>query len=316
MSLSSLIKFAKVPIELNKEDVEEVVILAKWERTVIARSLSDAAFQMGLKPTLIFLQEGIFLVKGLSEATKAAILESQMVINAAFRMVHTDFMRDVLKRGIKFIGMSEITEDTLTNGAATADYNEVARVTKEVAGILTSASKVKIESDRGTNITFSIHKRRCIELNGIFKPGSIACFPDGEAAIAPIEGTAEGRIIVDGPMEPVGALRGPVVFNLSEGRITSIEGGVEANQIKSFLEKGDVNSCCLGEFAVGTNAKARLSGNVSESKKRLGTIHVAFGDNLTLGGQLKSAIHIDGVINSPTVWVDGKILLDNGKLIY
>jgi hypothetical protein len=40
----------------------------------------------------------------------------------------------------------------------------------------------------------------------------------------------------------------------------------------------------LAELGVGTNEQARLTGNVLEDEKILGTIHVAFGASAAIGG--------------------------------
>jgi leucyl aminopeptidase (aminopeptidase T) len=65
---------------------------------------------------------------------------------------------------------------------------------------------------------------------------------------------------------------------------------------------------------VGTNPQARKSSNVSEDKKRLGSIHIALGDNMTLGGKIHSSTHLDGVIENPTLYVDNRLLIADGKL--
>jgi leucyl aminopeptidase (aminopeptidase T) len=69
----------------------------------------------------------------------------------------------------------------------------------------------------------------------------------------------------------------------------------------------------LAEFGIGTNPKARL-GIVLEGEKVLGTCHIALGDNSTFGGRVRAGIHIDGIILKPTVKLDEKILMENGRL--
>ena len=94
-----------------------------------------------------------------------------------------------------------------------------------------------------------------------------------------------------------------------------MEGGLEAGILLGILKKrGDQNSFNIGEFAVGTNPHARISDNVSEDKKRLGSIHIALGDNLTLSGNTPSATHIEGVMGFPSLWVDNKQIIDHGKM--
>jgi len=58
-----------------------------------------------------------------------------------------------------------------------------------------------------------------------------------------------------------------------------------------------------------------VTGVVLEDEKALGTIHIAFGDNSGFGGRINVASHLDAVITSPTVTVDGRMLIDRGRLL-
>jgi leucyl aminopeptidase (aminopeptidase T) len=55
---------------------------------------------------------------------------------------------------------------------------------------------------------------------------------------------------------------------------------------------------------------------VLEDEKAMGTIHIAFGDNSGFGGRIKVPSHQDGIIKNPDVWLDGKQLMKNGKLLF
>jgi len=318
MKMIELIKYARIPIELNKEGVNEVAILTDTGRDLeIAKALAAAAYEMGLEPTIIIMVERS--VHGLepTNVMTQAVLGCQLILNATSTgMAHTECVRNALKLGKKYVGMPDITIETLTKGAAAADYNEVARITSAVAKILTEGSEVHITSDFGTNLIFSIEGRKALELSGIFKPGTIACFPDGESPMAPVEGTANGKLFIDSSIHQIGRVKEPVVMTVENGFVTHIEGGTEAKILMSILEKyKDKNSFNIGEFAVGTNPCARISENVSEDKKRLGSIHIALGDNVTLGGHTPSAIHIDGVMGFPSLWVDKNQIIDHGRLL-
>ena len=47
----------------------------------------------------------------------------------------------------------------------------------------------------------------------------------------------------------------------------------------------------------------------------MGTVHLALGNNVTMGGSVNVPIHVDGVIKKPTVYIDGKLLMKSGKLL-
>jgi leucyl aminopeptidase (aminopeptidase T) len=318
MKMIELIRHAKVPLELNKEGVNEVAVLTDTGRDpVIAEALAAAAYEMGLEPTVVIMVARAVHGQEPTAVMAQAVLGSQLMLFAVSTgMAHTDCVRRALKLGKKYVGMPDITIDTLTRGAATADYQEVGRITARVAKILTAGSEVRIISDFGTDLTFCIEGRKAVELAGVFKPGAIACFPDGEAAMAPVEGTAKGTLVIDSSIHQIGRVKEPVKMIVENGWVTKMEGGPEAGILLGILKKrGDQNSFNIGEFAVGTNPHARISNNVSEDKKRLGAIHIALGDNLTLGGHTPSATHIDGVMGFPGLWVDNEQIIDHGKLL-
>jgi leucyl aminopeptidase (aminopeptidase T) len=120
---------------------------------------------------------------------------------------------------------------------------------------------------------------------------------------------------VDSSLHQIGMLHEPVIWRFEHGQVMAVEGGEAARRLQAILTaQGDSNSWNLGEFAVGTNPAARHGTTVSEDKKRLGSIHLALGDNLTLGGQNKSLTHLDGVLSAPNLWVDGKLVIEQGRL--
>ena len=311
-------KYAIVPIKLNMDGVNEVAILTDTEREPeIAQALAAAAYQLGLEPTIVtMIARPVHGLEPTSIVTKAVLGSQLMLFATSTGMAHTDCVRAALRKGKKYIGMPDITIETLTKGAATADYNRVGIITKALADIITEGSEVHITSGYGTDLRFSIFGRKGYELAGKFIPGSIACFPDGEAATAPVEGTANGILVIDSSIHQIGRVSEPVRMSVKNGYVTKIEGGLDAQRLGSILKKrGDENSLNIGEFAIGTNPDARISNNVSEDKKRLGSIHIAIGDNLTLGGNTHSKTHIDGVMGYPSLWIDGKQIIDRGKLL-
>jgi aminopeptidase len=67
----------------------------------------------------------------------------------------------------------------------------------------------------------------------------------------------------------------------------------------------------IAEFGVGTNERAKIGTSVLESEKVLGTIHIAIGDNSTLGGRTVVPFHLVFILENPTVEItfsDGRTL--------
>ena len=46
----------------------------------------------------------------------------------------------------------------------------------------------------------------------------------------------------------------------------------------------------------------------------LGSAHIGIGTNITLGGNIKAAIHYDLLLWRPTLQLDGQIVIDEGNL--
>jgi leucyl aminopeptidase (aminopeptidase T) len=68
----------------------------------------------------------------------------------------------------------------------------------------------------------------------------------------------------------------------------------------------------VAELGVGTNDRAILTGQILEDEKILGTVHVAFGNNASMGGTVEVPFHVDGILLEPTLELDGTIILDRG----
>ena len=91
--------------------------------------------------------------------------------------------------------------------------------------------------------------------------------------------------------------------------------GTGAAQLETvFAELGDA-ARNIAELGIGTNPAARLSGNILESEKVAGTAHVALGASRHIGGTVDVPFHQDGVIARPTICVDGRVIVREGRRV-
>lgn len=247
------------------------------------------------------------------EAIAAAMTKAQVVVCITkHSLTHTQARKQAAAAGARLATMPGITEDMFLEGAIAADYTQVKALTEKVTDMLTGAQTVRIEKD-GRSLEFSIQGRNGVPSTGMYlEPGQSGNLPSGEAYIAPVEGTAEGQIVVDGSIAGIGKLSGPIVLTVEKGRLTAAEGGPEGEKLLQML--GDGDGRLLGEFGIGTNEKARITGVVLEDEKVYGTIHVAFGSNNTFGGVVAAGVHIDCVVGKPDVYLDGRQIMKNGEL--
>jgi leucyl aminopeptidase (aminopeptidase T) len=79
----------------------------------------------------------------------------------------------------------------------------------------------------------------------------------------------------------------------------------------------DDEASLAGEFGIGLNEKARITGLLLEDEKAYGTVHIAFGGNQDMpGGRNKSCTHRDFLIKSPSIIVPetGEYVMRDGVL--
>jgi leucyl aminopeptidase (aminopeptidase T) len=179
--------------------------------------------------------------------------------------------------------------------------------------IITEGKSAHIKSSTGTDLRMSIEGMRGLPDTGIVhKPGDFSNLPAGEAFVAPAKGSAEGILVVDGSMAGVGIVKKLIKITMKNGEAVKIEG---SKKLEAIMEKYGRDARNVAELGVGTNDKVRLSGNVLEDEKVLGTVHVALGDNSTFGGTVSVPVHLDGIIREPVLTVDGKVIVKDGKLV-
>jgi leucyl aminopeptidase (aminopeptidase T) len=228
---------------------------------------------------------------------------------------HTRARMDACLSGTRIATLPGVTEDILMRGML-ADYDKIAIRTQKLAKILSKAKIARIEKENGTLVTFELGNRGARADTGIIqKPGSFSNLPAGEAYIAPLEEKTNGTIVFDGSFAGIGTLSEPIRVKIQAGYVSNIVGGKDAMQLKAILEKAGKPGRNVAELGMGTNEKAEISGNILEDEKVMGTLHVAFGDNSTIGGLIEASIHLDGIIKSPTLFIDDVKIMERGRLL-
>jgi leucyl aminopeptidase (aminopeptidase T) len=182
--------------------------------------------------------------------------------------------------------------------------------------MLEKSKKIRVTSPGGTDITMPIGGRTAHASSGLFRQaGQWGNLPTGEAYLAPLEGVSNGTVVVDGSMAGIGVVSEPIRITVKHGFATEITGGAEAKKLIELLEPHGKDARTVAEFGIGTNDKAILTGKIIEDEKVMGTIHIAFGDNKSMGGSVRVASHLDGLVKQPNVWFDGREIMRNGEFI-
>jgi leucyl aminopeptidase (aminopeptidase T) len=229
---------------------------------------------------------------------------------------HTQARREATKKGVRIASMPNITEEILKR-SIDINYDELKKMTSKVCYALDKAKEAHVTTELGTDIRFSLKDRKAHGTSaGIYnRNGLWGNLPEGEAFIAPVEGTAYGHFVVDGSIAGFGKARHPLVFFVEKGFVKKIMDGKRPPKIEALLDKTGKLSRNIAEFGIGLNKKAKVTGIVLEDEKAYGTCHLALGNNIGFGGKVDVPLHIDCVIKKPTITLDGKVIMRKGKLL-
>lgn len=219
--------------------------------------------------------------------------------------------------GARVLAMTGADETTLLTGGIQADFLEVAPRCERLASLLGDASTVTVRAPGGTGLTASLAGRAGIAGTALaHKPGAILGCPDIEAYIAPVEGTANGVVVIDGSSTTFGVVDEPIRITVEQGRAVSIDGGSHAYMLTDLLASYDDRAVyVLAEVGIGMNPAAELVGRIIEDEAVYGTGHFAFGSNVLFAGANPAPIHMDLVYWHPTVTLDGVDVMREGVLL-
>lgn len=236
---------------------------------------------------------------------------------------HTVARHEASRLGARIASTSFTARMFLPDGPMSADYDRIAADSRLIADLLSRTGHVRVTSSAGTDIAFRTGNRSAHADDGLLRrSGAFGNLPAGEAFIAPVEGSAEGTIVVS-----PGWFRGLTEYmtlQFSGGLVVSVEGGgAVGRQIRNVLGLDDDarhlepfrSRRNLAEFGVGTNPQASSLETGLEAEKIRGTVHLAVGDNAHFGGATSADYHRDFVIPEATFWLDGTLVMEQGHFV-
>jgi aminopeptidase len=295
---------------------ESVLIITDEPLRRIGHALQQAAKDLGHDVMLIEILPR--QTNGAEPPPQVAELMKQVDVvlcPTSKSLTHTEARRNATAVGARVGTLPGVTEDIMVR-CMNADYNRIAERTHRLCSLLEQTAVVRVEAPGGTNVRLPIAGRKAHASSGIFrKRGEWGNLPTGEAYLAPLEGQSSGVVVIDGSMAGVGVTAEPIRIVVKEGFATEITGGREAQQLLRLFEPHGREARNVAEFGIGTNDRARLTGVILEDEKVMGTIHIAFGDNASMGGSVRLPSHLDGLVKSPTVWFDDRKIMDAGRLL-
>ena len=237
----------------------------------------------------------------------------------------------------EFYGVEYDVLERLIIEGMTVPSSILKRNTSRLAERLKMADVLHITDDRGTDFICRIGGRRINEDDGVIDDHDIEVgdlgnnLPAGEVFVAPHETFGEGTLFCPVTIDRfTNKIIRDVTLKFKDGRLILDECSARVNEkemldsFKRCIEidrssEREVRTTNIAELGIGCNpAIDRAIGYILTDEKLGGSIHLAFGANLSYGGTSKSCMHWD-FVTYPSATIEnaetGELIMKNGRIL-
>ncbi len=326
-------KSAKTLVEdiLEVKEGDNVVITADTKSNeAVVKATAAEVFSAGGKPMVVWnatplgvgkAADDMLPLKTLTGALKDA--DVWIEYNEQWLLYSTVYDRVIESSDdIRYICLVEMNPDMMVRTIGRVDMPKLAKFLKIMAEETGDAKKVKVTTPAGTDLEFENHpERHMIVHSGDIMRGKASMLP-GQISWSPKFESINGTLVFDGSLvPPIGLLDNPIKLTVEKGKVIKIEGGREAQQFEKWLASfDDERMYYLAHISYGFNPGAKLTGNIVEDERIWGGTEWGLGN---VGsklvpeqeGGIEAASHCDGICSNSSVWLDGKQIMDKGKIV-
>jgi leucyl aminopeptidase (aminopeptidase T) len=202
--------------------------------------------------------------------------------------------------------------------AIDVEYEKMQEIGRKIANVLETSHDVTITDPDGTDLTFALGGRKAHIYDGVIDDDDVKMgatyteLPSGYVAVATTETSANGTLSSSVPFAHAGTLIQRIAFRFEKGKLASFEGSKNIDTLKNMWKKATGDKDKIGWLTIGLNPKANLG--YTYNPIVLGTATVGIGFNKELGGTNESDYALGVTVAKPTVKLDGKTIIKQGKL--
>jgi hypothetical protein len=147
--------------------------------------------------------------------------------------------------------------------------------------------------------------------------GGAACrvyLPAGEVMLAPVPGTAEGKVVVDRQFFQGSEIQG-LTLTFKAGKLTSMTAKSGLEPLKALYDAAGPGKDEFAFIDIGINPNVRLvRGSRMVGYMPAGMVTVGIGNNTWAGGENNVGYNMSNFLPGSTLEVDGKLLVEKGVL--
>jgi leucyl aminopeptidase (aminopeptidase T) len=248
-----------------------------------------------------------------------AVQASKLILVFCSGIGRDPAMMDARAKGTRTLSTNvKGIEEYVIRAVLDIDVKAMIRNSELVKKLWEEAEEGRVTTSQGTDVSFELKPRIASVGDGaLSKDGEDDFFPGAQVNIAVVEKTFNGTIVVDASDGLQGLIHNPYTLRVEKGVITAVEGGSEAEVVRSWLAScNDEKVYQHSHMSIGMNPQAGISGNLIEDERKLGALDFGWGFQYpALGGTTGySPYHWDIMLAAPSIYLDGKPMTENGQL--
>jgi 2,5-dihydroxypyridine 5,6-dioxygenase len=259
-----------------------------------------------------------------NRAAIAALKASDLVLDL-MTLLFSPEQHEIMNAGTKILLAVEPPEVLARIVPTEADQRRV----KAAAVRLGAAKEMHVTSEAGTDVRFKLGQYPTISEYGfVDEPGRWDHWPSGFVLTWANEGGSSGKIVLERgdillPMKSY--VQDRIGFDIKDGYLTSIGGGVDADILRDYMESyNDPEAFAMSHIGWGLQPRARWStlglydreATIGMDARAFeGNFLFSFGPNNEAGGSRTTACHIDIPMRNCTVALDGEQVVRHGKVL-
>lgn len=197
------------------------------------------------------------------------------------------------------------------------------------AGLIENAKRMRITNAAGTDITYELGQYRVVQQYGYTdQPGRWDSWPGGFVFTGGNDDGVNGTLVIgvgDIIVMPFRTyVASPVTLTIQKNSIVKIEGGQEAEMLRSYLAsyrdprayKTSHIGWGVNENVAWTTAATTLNSYGQEARGFYGNMMFAIGPNTEMGGDNDTPAHVDIPMYRCSVWLDDEPVLIDGQFVH
>lgn len=222
----------------------------------------------------------------------------------------------------KLFGVSQEDLSEIFWDGVNVDYSKLQATGEAVKAVVAAGKEVHITNPNGTDLRVRIEGRPVFVSDGVISDddiqrGSPACLvwlPAGEVYFTPVPGSAEGTVVADRQFYQGKEIQG-LTLTFEAGKLTSMTAESGLEPLKARYDAAGPGKDLFAAINLGINPNVRLlPGSRMNAWMPAGMITVGIGGNAWAGGENDAPFGSYSFLPGSTLKVDGKVLIENGKL--